>query len=669
MCIRKLLCAAATAAVAFYGNATESSIDFKRVPYGNIPAAQPIVTNVEEVVGNVLDKVDEKADRFILGQNLESIDIFYKLTPSDKDTEGLDSNLPYEFIYTSSTNVVAGYKLYDKNLMKIPEFSETTMDADLAAFALDYTQSGALCIRYIDHGGTTTYVTVTAEETSGRVISATIEGQTTYGYSHPNDWKVYWTALEDYDTATVTETHTQTNVVGQVMSTVTYDTIKNGKAQLEVQYMDEVNAPNFGTVTYTVQDGDATIADNILTATAEGVVTVRATADNGTYRECPVSMYTIRSGTSSTSYDRDAWTNRKRVNDWHLAMLQNYRSNPTTNRVYYTWNEPTSSKHIGYNGDQFTGQYGKHFFPYCHMTVNSGGANGFWWAHGIISKHVLLAANHYGDWNHSRAKGQTAYVNYQGRFGMSRVPVKYVQYYNLNTWAKDNGFEGSDAACGDLGVYVITTAPFDDGANNGIPDAFLPNLATLDWMNENYGYNYSITNWNASGISYGVCGITLNQANTVSLRSFGGPTWSSWPNPYNEGTIITSATEPIGNMYFREDIALLARRCGWHNGILGDSGQPVFLYDPAYTVAGMTHDFGNGPEPLVRPILLSCHTTAGGGTAVGAHLNVIKAFCESIGDTLDHVLGDIDTQSSDSDVIKQRAAELTRQAAESQIVH
>ena len=50
-------------------------------------------------------------------------------------------------------------------------------------------------------------------------------------------------------------------------------------------------------------------------------------------------------------------------------------------------------------------------------------------------------------------------------------------------------------------------------------------------------------------------------------------------------------------------------------------------------------------------------------------LAVIKAFCESIGDTLDHVLGDIDTQSSDSDVIKQRAAELTRQAAESQIVH
>ena len=89
---------------------------------------------------------------------------------------------------------------------------------------------------------------------------------------------------------------------------------------------------------------------------------------------------------------------------------------------------------------------------------------------------------------------------------------------------------------------------------------------------------------------------------------------------------------------------------------MGDSGKPVFLYDPALTT-GQTYDFndGNGPVPLLRPILLACHTTVGGGTSVSRMIKVIKAYVESEGDTLQYVLGDPDKQTTSYQEVKLNA--------------
>ena len=663
MCIRTLLGAAIVAATAVCGNAAESTLDFKRVPYGNIPAAQPMVTNVDEVVAAMEKKVDNKADNFILGKNLSASTEYYKLTPSATDSEGGSNRYPYlPFVYSSTTNNPLNAVLYDSKLNRIPGISSTedgvgsymTVDADTGAIRLEFKVNGNQISCPVD----------TIETVVGKVIDAEIEDPTTYGYSNPHDWKVRWQALDDYDEATAVSEEQSTNRVGQVYTTTKSETLTNGKAELYISYLDEVNAPDFGNITYEVVSGDATIDNNVLTANASGVVKVKATTDIGTVRNVDVSLYQNKREATYSRYTTDLLASRKRVNDYHYNMLLNYRSNPTTNRVYSTWNEPQYVRHIGYNGDQFRGQYGKHFFPYQHMTSQSGGS-GWWSHHGVISKHVLLAANHYGDWNHSRARNMKTYLNWDGKFS-GQCPIRLIKYVNLNTWATENGFEGTDTAMGDLGVYVISTAEFDGGANNGIPDECLPYLATADYLNSTYGIHSAIMSTNSSGIATyeieksSLCCISFNQSATIGLRRTSGPTWSDYYNPYSEGTMDFS-DDPVTSDYFREDIAKLARRCGWHNVVMGDSGQPIFIYDPALTT-GLTHDFGEGAgaEPLLRPILISCYTTPGSGPSVARCLKVLKAFCASVGDELPYVLGDPDTQSTDNDVIRDNAIEATK---------
>ena len=140
-------------------------------------------------------------------------------------------------------------------------------------------------------------------------------------------------------------------------------------------------------------------------------------------------------------------------------------------------------------------------------------------------------------------------------------------------------------------------------------------------------------------------------------------TWSGHSTIVTEGKLnfatdeedpVSSANYSSGGHCYRKDIALVARRCGFHSVVMGDSGQPVFLYDPAYTVPGKYYDFGDGNEPLVRPMLLWAYCSPSGSTSVGLHIKVLKAFCESIGDSLDYILGDPE-QSSDTAVVYENA--------------
>ena len=635
--------------------------DFNTTPIGSIPLRQPIVTNVEEVIKKVDQEIGDKADKFLPGANLSFQSELYKLTPGDVDSGGGTGRFPYlPYVYSTSTNNMNSATLYDFNLQKLSVMSSTD---DLIGANLGIDEFGTLMLLFRVDGAEVSVHVESVETVLNSVLSATTEDQITYGYSHPHDWNVYWEALDDMDT-----THTElisetwsTNVVGQVIKTLSFGTFKNGSAELSIRYFDEVNLPNFGTVEFTKISGPGTISGNILHTEENGVVVVRATTELGTYRDCPISMFTWASYKSENYFMEDLLPARKRIHDYHYALLEKYRSNPTTNRNYTTWSEEGGNKHIGWNGDMYNGNYGKHLFPYQHRTVNNGGGSGWWSTHGIISKHVLLAVNHYGDWNHSRAKNMTTYVNYDNKFS-GKTPVKCIKYVNLNTWAQEHGFSGTDAAMGDLGAYIISTADYDGGANLGIPDECLPYLATADYLNATYGMVYEGTN--SVFQSAGLACVTLNQASMVGLGSTQGPGWSGVGRNGHEGIddpeIIPVERTPY-LARFRRDIAMMIARCGFHRVVIGDSGQPSFIYDPALTT-GLTYDFGegDGPEPLLRPILLTAYTSTGGGTSVAMHLNVIKAFCESVGDTLDYVLGDIDTQSTDSTVVKDNAIEFTK---------
>lgn len=653
MKLGKIFTAIAAAAMSFASFGMDASA-FKYSEFGDVPAKSIVCTNLQEVMTGVAQEVNEKQDKFILGKNLQRGSTVFKLTLGSTDSLGGTDMFPYKSpIYSTGTNFLSNAKIYDYETREIPEIDPLD---NLIGARLD-DENGQLVVRF-RYNNQEAYVPVTgASPVDKLILDVVLDGTQAVGYSHPYDWRLIWSPLDEMDQSEVVESTTSTNIL-HVTETRTINGLKLTKVKLGIDYMDEINIPEFHDINYSIVNGDATVDGDVVTAQDSGVVNVRATNDLGESRDAEVSVYRYMSQHKYSRFTEDVNANRDRINDWHLNLLNLYRANPTTNRVYYTWNDPTSTKHIGYKGDQFGGQWGKHFFPYQHMTCNSGGGTGFWSTHGIISKHVLLAANHYGDWNHSRAKGMTVYVNWDNKFS-GKTAVKLVQYVNLNTWAKENGFTGTDAAMGDIGVYVCRTL---DDENVGIPDECLPYIATPDWLNATYGYNWQTNAWGSSD-SGGLCCISLNQGATVGLRSTGSLTWSGHSTITTEGKLnyATDLEDPVsdsnyssGGHCYRKDIALVARRCGFHSVVLGDSGQPVFLYDPAYTVPGKYYDFGNGNEPLVRPMILWSYCSPAGSTSVGLHIKVLKAFCESIGDSLDYILGDPE-QSSDTAVVYENA--------------
>ena len=634
----------ATAIIATSSILNTFGVDIKTAQFGDVRGDAEIITNGVEIVGSITNELLNKSDKFIIGKNLSQSEVYYKLETSD-------ANFPYKpYVYVSTTNLLISPVIYDSNMNKIPNIDPAT---DGVGTHLDY-DIGTGNYYLIYKSGTEVGALVTGiTPVPGLILNAEYEQPTTYGYSHPYDWNVGYTARNEFDIEEADKHTFKTNNVGQVLDKFATYSLKKLVADLFINYFDEVNQPNFNSVKFEVLDGPGTIDGSVLTASESGVVTVRGTASNGEYRDTPVSMYTYYTENSFTTYTADALTSRKRVNDYHLDLLQRYRSNPTTNRSYATWNSPENTKHVGNPGDMFNGAYGKHFFPYQHTTASSSGDASWWWSHAPISKHVVLAAHHYG-WNHSRILNGYAFCNWDNKFS-GKVQVQYMQYIGLSDWAASHGFEGTDAQCGDIGVFIVRTL---DENNVGMPDECLPYLATLDWLYQTYG-SYPESGYSSEGH---IPVVTLNQANMVGLRSgYTVTDFSSWANiacedkpVYTDGNIL--------DMFFRTDLYNYVRLGGWHGPVMGDSGKPAYIYDPALTT-GLTYDFGEGagPEPLLRPILLACHTTVAGGTSVPRMIKVIKAFCNSIGDSLDHVLGNPDEQSTDTDVNKQKAKEYTSQ--------
>lgn len=598
--------------------------------FGSIPGNRQVTTNFTQVIDDLVYNIVRKQDRFLIGANLDTSDVYYKLTLASSSTEdGVAPTL--EYLYASQLG--EGAAIYGPNMKRLSDFDGAK------GWRYIVNDEGTPLMESINSRGNVDYWTFTTSPVTGAVIKAVWTPPSSYDFSHPQDWRIVWRALDDPDTSIVdTETPT-TNHAGQIKTEYTVNVIKNNKAELGIQYFDEVNLPNFTFQGFEVVDGPGSIEGNTLTATESGVVTVRGTASNGQSRSCPVSMYQWISSSGYSNYSGDVLPERDRINDYHLSKLQAFRANPTTNRYYTTWNSPESTKHYGNPADTFTGEYGRQFFPYQHTTANSGGDASFWWSHGIISKHVVLAAAHYG-WNHNRILNGYAYVNWDGKFS-GKLQVKYKKYTNLSEWASSNGFEGSDAQCGDLGVFLIETIGND---NAGIPDECLPYLATADYLNSTYKRAGNITDY--------IPVITLNQANMIGLRCGWGSDWSNWGNVACEGIKIYE-DGIIRDEKYRSDLYDYVRKGGWHSPIMGDSGKPVFLYDPALTT-GQTYDFndGNGPVPLLRPILLACHTSVGAGTSVSRMIKVIKAYVESEGDTLQYVLGDPDKQTTSYQEVK-----------------
>lgn len=659
---RLLALTAATMCSVAYSDLSSHDVEGERIPnvemtkwgsvkFGTMTASPDSLTNTLTGITKSLaaekaarveveSKIEGKADKFLLGEGLSVQDQVCKITIVPE----AGKTFPYgTYFYASGTNTYLSINYYDANYKHI---DAAVSDSNGISLAKD--DNDILVVHSYDKngGGDTYWQIAKVELADSNVISAVLPVQTTYNYAMPHDWRIMWTALDEPDSSTATENTDKVDTAGRTIRTTSTGIVKNNRAKLSIQLFDEVNIPNFTIEKWEVISGPGTIEGDILTATESGVVVVRATASNGEVRDCPVSMYQWKDQTSYTRYVADANTNRKRVNDWHLELLQTYRANPSTNYYYTTWNDPTAIKHWANPGDRFGGEYGSRFHPYQHVTCNSGGSASWWWSHAVVSKHVLLAAKHYG-WNHSRILNGYSYINFDGKFS-GKVQLKLIRYVPLDEWAAANGFEGSDAATADLAFFVV---------EGEIPDECLPYLATIDYLNATYGCDIGSTSGKIP-VTRGINGaqipsVSLNQANMVALRAqYTGLNWGYQASgPLELNTIYDDGV--IRDTKFREDIYQYVRLGCWHSVVMGDSGHPTYLYDPSLTT-GLTDPALDG-APLYRPILLSAYHTAGGGPAVPRYLKIIKAFVESVGDTLPYVLGNPDTQDTSSQVITANA--------------
>ena len=157
-----------------------------------------------------------------------------------------------------------------------------------------------------------------------------------------------------------------------------------------------------------------------------------------------------------------------------------------------------------------------------------------------------------------------------------------------------------------------------------------------------------------------MAGINLCQANMVRLKAVGTTTWGASYYLGPSESLNLNDEQPNYGPYscttVRNDIWQYARKGGWHSLVVGDSGHPTFIYDPAITGAY------NG-QTFIRPILLTAATTVSSGSTVPQMTKVIRAFCAwvaeqkgiSLAEEMPYTLGDVDNQSTDVNVINQNA--------------
>ena len=607
--------------------------------FGSIPANRQIGTNMFEIVEALRTNILYKQDRHLFGEGLTTDKaIYYKLTlAGTSDTYHVPP--PHEFVYASGLNSSAN--IYGPNMLKMTRWDDTAN----IGYGI-YGQDNDKFVALTRDGNKDTW-SYTANAVTGLVVTVDISPTVTYDWSNPKDWRIMWSSDESEDQSIQTDVTNEVVNTARVMTTVERGVTKNSTAQLYVDYLDEKNIPDFSTVAYEITDGAATLVGDRLTATQPGVVKIKGTANNGEARSVDVSMYQWKT-TSTISYygaDNPAMLNRKRVNDYILQTLQEHRSTPNTNYTYNIWNSPG---HHANTGDRFTGEWGSIFRPFQFVSTDSSGSASFWWSHAALSKHVLLSAAHYGDYNHNRHLNGFEYFNHDGKMS-GRKQVKCVKWYYLAQWATEHGFEGTDTIGHDIGFWVL------DGE---VPDECLPYIASADWLNNYYGVD--IDKSKGEVIQTTMAGINLCQANMVRLKAVGTTTWgaSYYLGPSESLNLNNeqSAYGPYNCTTVRNDIWQYARKGGWHSLVVGDSGHPTFIYDPAITGAY------NG-QTFIRPILLTAATTVASGSTVPQMTKVIRAFCAwvaeqkgiTLAEEMPYTLGDVDNQSTDVNVINQNA--------------
>ena len=196
--------------------------------FGSIPGNKQVATNFTEIIDDLVYNIVRKQDRFLVGANLDTSDVYYKLTLASTSME--DGVAPaLEYLYASQLS--EGAAIYGPNMKKLTDFDGTK------GWRYIVDDEGTPCVESINSNGHVDYWTFTTAPVTGAVIKAVFTPPSSYDFSHPHDWRIVWRALDDPDTSVVDTELLSTNHAGQIKSEFVVGVIKNNKAELGLAIM------------------------------------------------------------------------------------------------------------------------------------------------------------------------------------------------------------------------------------------------------------------------------------------------------------------------------------------------------------------------------------------------------------------------------------------------
>lgn len=372
-------------------------------------------------------------------------------------------------------------------------------------------------------------------------------------WNRPGEWDLDYYAIP---TSPVFNDFTlETNdVTGVVVSNAVITEANSLAARIFSVSLDELSPSAPPAVTLSCSDAGATLEGSLLTATSNGVYTVRGTTADAVTRTAKVPlMQTAAKTVRKSYYVADTNATRDAVNNIMVAGLSDMGAGD--------WHEywVTNSE--------------------AHGTFRAWQTITPWWAWPgrgcyspwAVAPKVVVSAAHYGNY---RTTGPWEVYDNAGQTNFTVVIGAWV---TLVDWARANGYSAEETSVADMGD--IKVAPIVQGY---FPDNCLPYLADADELAAMFGDMEDVMAWFCpQGDAERYAGNTYPYAIPVKLYRRGVVTEDTPKLPYGTiGWVEPHQFSDYSAATVRADILPLIGTYdekSWYRLRPGDSGRPVFI--------------------------------------------------------------------------------------------
>ena len=401
-------------------------------------------------------------------------------------------------------------------------------------------------------------------------------------WNRPGEWDLDYYAIP---TSPVFNDFTlETNdVTGVVVSNAVITEANSLAARIFSVSLDELSPSAPPAVTLSCSDAGATLEGSLLSATSNGVYTVRGTTADAVTRTAKVPlMQTAAKTVRKSYYVADTNAVRDAVNNIMVAGLSDMGAGDW-HEYWCTNSEP-------------------------HGTFRAWQTITPWWAWPgrgcyspwAVAPKVVVSAAHYG--NYRTTGPWTVYDN----AGQTNFTVVIGAWVTLVDWARANGYSAEETSVADMGD--IKVAPIVQGF---FPDNCLPYLADADELAAMFGDMEDVMAWFCpQGDAERYAGNTYPYAIPVKLYRRGVITEDTPKLPYGTiGWVEPHQFSDYSAATVRADILPLIGTYdekSWYRLRPGDSGRPVFIrigFAQDIPISS-AHGYGWGPSiPAAARIL------------------------------------------------------------------